>query len=115
MTATSNCKPWCTDHKTVGENSCYTHFVIHDDGREEEVASVPGTLAAEFEALGGGPSDISWVAFVVSQDEEDEHPLMDLEFYGPGESGDQKANLHLEIDGLKQLHSSLGAILRDFS
>lgn len=115
MTATPNCKPWCTDHKTVGENSCYTRFAIYDDGREASAAPAPESMAAQFQALGGWPADISWVAFVASQDGDDEHPIMDLQFFEAGDDVSQNSSLHVELDGLKTLHANLGAILKDFS
>lgn len=116
MTALSNCKPWCMDHKTVGEDSCYTRFVIYDDGNESaEVEPGSSSLAAQSWASGGLPAEISWIAVVASQDDEDEDPLMDLQFYEAGETGEQNSILHVDMAGLKQLHSALGAILRDFS
>lgn len=114
MTATPDCKPWCTDHQTVGENSCYTRFMIYDDGREQESAPAPGSVAAQFQAVGGWPGEISWIAFVACQDEEDEHPEMDLQFFEAG-GVEQSSNLHVDLGGLKALHSSIGAILKDFS
>lgn len=112
MTKTPTCKPWCTDHQEPDE--CYTRFVIYDDGAEEKAAPAPGSLAAQMRALGGWPAEISWIAFVAAQDEEDEHPVMDLQFY---EAGGDEANstLHLDADVLKKLHSELGAIIKDFS
>lgn len=114
MNATSNCKPWCTDDQHVGENSCFTRFVIYDDGKESKAAPAPGSGAVQFQAGGGWPAEISWIAFVASQDEEDEHPEMDLQFFEAG-GLEQSSNLHVELGGLKALHSELGAILEAFS
>ena len=114
MTATPNCKPWCTDHKTIGENSCYTGFSIYDDGSQEKALPAPGSIAAQFQALGGWPAEISWIAFVASQDEEGVHPVMDLQFFEAGRE-EQSSNLHVDLDGLRELHANLGAILKKFS
>ncbi|WP_223980361.1 hypothetical protein [Arthrobacter sp. NicSoilB8] len=89
--------------------------MIFDDGREERAAPALGSLAAQFQTLGGWPADISWIAFVACQDEEDEHPTMDLQFFEAGDDVDQNSNLNVELDGLRALHSNLGAILKDFS
>lgn len=115
MSATPNCKPWCTDHKTKGENACYTHLVIYDDGREAKAAPAAGSMAAQFQALGGWPAEISWIAFVASQDEEDEHPIMNLHFFEAGDEVKQNSDLSVELDGLKELHANLGTILKKFS
>lgn len=96
-------------------SECYTRFVIYDDGTEEKTAPAPGSPAAQLQALGGWPADISWIAFVASQDEEDEHPIMDLQFFEAGDDVEQNSSLHVELDGLKALHSNLGAILKNFS
>lgn len=71
----------------------------------------PGAL---LQALGGMPKDVAWVNFVASQDEEDEYPLMDLQFF---EAGNYEAisTLHLDMDSLKDIHSRLGAVMRKFS
>lgn len=115
MTATPTCKPWCTDHQTLGEDACYTRFVIYDNGKEDEQAEhAEGSNAAQLQALGGVPAEISWIAFVASQDEEDEDPVMDLQFYEAG--GDEPtATLGLDVNVIKQLRSGLGAVLNDFS
>jgi len=115
VTATPNCKPWCTDHKTKGENSCSTRFLIYDDGREAKATSAPGSMAAQFQALGGWPAEISWIAFVASQDEEDEHPVMNLQFFEAGDDVEQNSDLSVELDELKELHANLGSILKKFS
>ncbi|MET3708875.1 hypothetical protein ABIB17_003524 [Arthrobacter sp. UYEF6] len=66
------------------------------------------------EAVGGFPGEISWIAFVASQDEEDEQPVVDLQFY---EAGADEANCTLSLNSsvLMELRSSLGAILSEFS
>lgn len=112
MTATSNCKPWCTDHQ--GADECYTRFVIYDKGDEEKAEPTEGSLAAQFKAFGGLPVDISWIAFVAAQDEEDEQPVMDLQFYET-EGDEPNSTLHLDMEALKELHSNFGAILKNFS
>ena len=114
MTATPTCKPWCTEHLTVGEDSCYTRYVIYDKGEVGKSEPDEGPLAAQVEAVGGFPGEISWIAFVASQDEEDEQPVMDLQFY---EAGADEANCTLSLNSsvLMELRSSLGAILSEFS
>ncbi|MCC9173242.1 hypothetical protein [Arthrobacter sp. zg-Y179] len=113
MTRSPDCKPWCDNHLTKFENSCNTMIVIYDDGRQAEAPPTPGTMAALFRA--GLPKAISWVAFVASQDEEDEKPIMDLQFFEAGDGAEQISNLHVDLDGLRTLHSSLADILREFS
>jgi hypothetical protein len=115
MSATPNCKPWCTDHQDSGMSECYTRFVIYDDGMEAKAAPAPGSMAAKLRALGGLPAEISWIAFVASQDEEDEHPIMNLQFFEAGDDVEQNSDLSVELDGLKELHANLGAILKKFS
>ncbi|WP_320536142.1 hypothetical protein [Pseudarthrobacter sp. IC2-21] len=114
MTATPTCKPWCTDHQTVGEDACYTRYVIYDNGEVGKSEPAEGSMAAQLRAVGGFPGEISWIAFVASQDEEDEHPVMDLQFY---EAGADEANCTLPLNAsvLTELRSSLGSILSKFS
>ncbi|MET3708878.1 hypothetical protein ABIB17_003527 [Arthrobacter sp. UYEF6] len=50
MTATPTCKPWCTEHLTVGEDSCYTRYVIYDKGEVGKSEPDEGPLAAQVEA-----------------------------------------------------------------
>jgi hypothetical protein len=114
MTTTPHCKPWRTEHRTKVEISCYTRFVIYDDGREAKAAPAPGTMAAQFQALGGWPAEISCISFVASQDEEDGHPVMNLQFFQAGDAVEQNSDLSVELDGLKELHANLGAILKKF-
>lgn len=114
MTATPTCKPWCSDHLTVGEDSCYTRYVIYDDGTEERAEPAEGSFAAQFKAHGGFPGEISWIAFVASQDEEDEEPVMDLQFYEAGRD-EATCTLSVDVNVIKQLRSGLGAVLSDFS
>lgn len=114
MTDARTHKPWCSDHKSDYEDSCFTQVVLYDNGEEEETKPAEGSLAAQFQAL-GGPEDIAWVQFVASQEvEEDEQALMDLQFF---KAGDYEAvcNLHLDLDGLRELHSNLGDVLRRIS
>ena len=40
---------------------------------------------------------------------------MNLQFYEAGDDVDQKSDLSVEIDGLKELHANLGTILEKFS
>lgn len=113
MTATSDCKPWCTDHHGP---DCSTQFTIYDDGNEasEKVEPAAGSLAAQLKAVGGIPSEISWINLVAMQDEEDEQPVMALHFFEVG--GDEPVStLSVDANGLKELHSNLGGILTDFS
>lgn len=114
MTATPTCKPWCSDHLTVGEDSCYTRYIIYDDRKEERAEPAEGSLAAQFEALGGFSGEISWIAFVASQDDEDEKPVMDLQFYETGRD-EATFTLSLDVNVIKQLRSGLGTVLSDFS
>jgi len=111
MTARPTCKPWCDDHQSVGEDTCYTTFVIYDDGEEEKVEPPEGSFAA----LGRGllPAEISWINFVANQEEEAENPSMLLEFYEAGERT-ASSTLELDADGLREIHSSLDIVLRKF-
>ncbi|PTT69233.1 hypothetical protein [Arthrobacter sp. HMWF013] len=105
---------WRSDHKSEYEDSCFTQVVLYDNGDEEETKPAEGSLAAQFQALGGS-KDIAWVQFIASQDvEEDERPLTDLQFV---KARDYEAlcNLHLDIDGLRELHSNLGDVLKRIS
>lgn len=107
MTTTSDCKPWCTDHKTIGEDSCYTRVTIYDSGNNElQPAPAPGSMAALFEF----PKDIAWMNFVASQDENDEQPVMDLFFFEAGKD-EPITTLALDQNTLKQLHRNLGTLL----
>lgn len=109
MSATPNCKPWCTDHQ--GLNECYTEFVIYDNGEDQRrTPPAPGSMAAMFEF----PKDVGWIKFCAAQDEEDEQPVMDLHFFEPGEV-EPIVRLPLDTNVIQSLHSELGAILRGFS
>lgn len=112
MTATPTCKPWCTDHKSADE--CYTRFTIYDDGREESAKPDPDSLAGQFAALGGFPGQVSWISFVACQEDEDENPVMDLQFFEAG-ADEITCSLSLNLEQLKEFHASLGAVIRDFS
>jgi hypothetical protein len=97
-------------------SECFTRFVIYDDGSEAKAAPAPGSLAAQFQGLGRWPAEISRIAFVASQDEEeDEQPVMNLQFFEAGDDAEQNSDLSIELDGLKDLYAHLGAILRKFS
>src|SRR5687768_11248130 len=99
MTVSPTCKPWCTDHQDP--NECLTRILIYDKGKDEteESEPAPGSLAAQFQAFGGWPAEISWITFVASQDDEDEYPVMDLQFFEGG-GKDQNSNLHVDVAAL---------------
>lgn len=111
MPATSSCKPWCTDHQ--GADECYTSFSIHDDGREAERFD-PESLAGQFAALGRFPGQVSWVSFVACQEDDDEHPAIDLQFFEAG-ADEMNCHLHLSLEELKDLHRNLGTAIRRLS
>ncbi|MCC9173243.1 hypothetical protein [Arthrobacter sp. zg-Y179] len=81
--------------------------------RPEKVPPAPGTKAALVQD--GLPWEISWVAFEASQDEEDEKPLIGLQFFEAGDNPVESANLYMDLDELRAFHSSLTAILKDLS
>lgn len=55
------------------------------------------------------------MAFEATQDEEDEEPLIGFQFFEAGDDPMESANLYMDLDELRAFHSSLTAILRDFS
>lgn len=114
MPATPTCKPWCNSHQAP--NECYTTRTIWDNGEEEKQAVEPeaGSMAALFQANANLPRDIAWINLIVSQDEDDEQPLLDLHLFEAG--GDEAvARVWLGADGMKELHSALGAVLKTFA
>lgn len=115
MPATSDCKPWCTDHQEP--NECFTQrWILDGDEKETPAVSVPepGSLAAQFQALGGLPEDVATIVLIASQDEEDDQPLMHLEFRKAG-NHEAVAALHLDRDELAETHKNLGSMLRDLA
>ena len=111
----STCKPWCTNHQDAGANECYTSFEIYNDGKEARAAPVPGSMAAQIQALGGWPAEISRVDFVASQEEEDDSPVMNFHFFEAGGDAEIASDLPLDLEALKKLHGSLGTIIQKFS
>lgn len=114
MSDTHTHKHWCTDHKSVGEDSCFTQFIVYDNGEEEKTELEEGSFGAQLKAVGGWPSEVAWVSFIVSQDETDEEPLIDLHFFEAG-NYEPISTLHLEMDGLKEFHSNLADAMKRIS
>ncbi|NOJ60004.1 hypothetical protein [Arthrobacter sp. 260] len=107
-------KHWCADHKSDYEDSCFTQVVLYDNNEDEATQPAKGSLAAQFQAMGGS-KDIAWVQFVASHDvEEDDQPLTDLQFFTAWDY-EALGNLHLSIVGLRELHSNLGDVLKRIS
>ncbi|MFJ6002952.1 hypothetical protein [Arthrobacter sp. NPDC092385] len=109
MPATSTCKPWCTDHQNP--NECLTKTTIWDNGEEEKAEYEEGSVAAQFQAL-GLPKDVAWINLTVSQDEDDEQPLADLQLFEAG-NYEAVAAVHLGYDGLKELYSNLTTVMKE--
>jgi hypothetical protein len=103
MTATPTCKPWCDEL-----SECYTRVCIFDDGEETKPAPTPAH--ALFQPL----KEISRIFLTVMEDEEDERPRVEIEFFETGNFTDADGVLHLDASGLKDLHAQLGALLKDF-
>ena len=54
MSDTHTHKHWCTDHKSVGEDSCFTEFIVYDNGEEEKTEPEEGSFSAQLKAVGVG-------------------------------------------------------------
>lgn len=83
MPSTPDCKPWCEEHQTIGENSCTRLICLYrtaDGPAEDNPGSEPGKVdpqmagfREQFQAFAGFPDQVDTVFLDISQDlEEDE-------------------------------------------
>ncbi|MEV8183387.1 hypothetical protein [Specibacter sp. NPDC078692] len=112
MTSTPTCKPWCDDHQHDEISECYTRFCVFQDGAEDDEESKygPGPLGAVFQQ----PKEIGRIFLTVMEDEEDERPRVEIEFFETGNFTDATGWLHLDSRGLRDIHAQLGAVLKNF-
>ncbi len=107
MTTKSTCKPWCDDHQYDEISECYTRVCIYDNGEEEKLT--PAQVHPLFEL----PKEISRILLTVMEDEEDERPRVELEFFQSENRFEAHGVLQLDSIGLKDLHAQLGSVLKD--
>ena len=115
MTTNPACEPWCDEHnEAAGE--CLTLRCLYSDREEQALpAGKPGFagLAAQFKALAGFPDQVNSIFLEVSYiPAEEDRPEMVLRFRDISEDADS-STLSTTATGLRQLHASLGEVLRE--
>jgi hypothetical protein len=115
MTTIPACEPWCDQHNDVA-GECLTLRCLYSD-REEQAppAGEPefAGLAAQFKALAGFPDRVNSIFLEVSYiPAEEDRPEMVLRFRDISEDADS-STLGTTATGLRQLHASLGQVLRE--
>ena len=114
MTMNSACEPWC-DELNGAAGECLTMRCLHPhcahhtwpSGTPESAAS-----AAQTEALPGFPDRVNTIVIEVSYiPAEEDRPEMVLRFRDISRDADS-ATLSTTAAGLRQLHASLGVLLR---
>ena len=115
MTTNPACEPWCDQHNDAADE-CLTLRCLYSD--RDEQASPAGKpefagLATQFKAPAGFPDQVNSIFLEVSYiPAEEDRPEMVLRFRDISEDADS-STLSTTATGLRQLHASLGQVLRE--
>lgn len=113
MPAKPTCQPWCEEHKDDYDDSCnMTRCLYKHDKAPPPLtgnAELDG-MAAAIRSMGVGSGSVDTVLLEVTKSEEDEQPLVTLEFWDSTKDLDWPV-LETTISGMKDLHAELGRAL----
>ena len=104
MPKSEKCQDWCDLQDDYAAGYCRTAPALFED--ETEVT--PAFFA------NGGPKTIARLVFEVTQDDDDERPVMNINCWET--TGDEPvAVLYADPEQLKKVHARLGALLERFA
>ncbi|MDQ0118473.1 hypothetical protein J2T22_001651 [Pseudarthrobacter defluvii] len=98
------CQDWCDLQDEYAAGYCRTAAALFED----ETETTPAFFA------NGGPKTVARLVFEVTQDDDDERPLINLNCWETT-GDDPVAVLYADPEELKKIHARLGALLERFA